>query len=188
MVRRFVLAAYVMVFSLSGAAAWAQPAAPAPLGRPHDGNQPIEITSDSLEVIQPQQIAIFKGNVDAVQGDIRLRADTLKVHYRQRQAGQPAATGAAVSPQTSIHRIDAVGRVFISSPEETARGDVGVYDVEKRTIVLEGDVVLTRGENVLRGNRATMDLAGGRSIMVPTAGERVHGLFVPNRAPAANKP
>jgi lipopolysaccharide export system protein LptA len=161
----------------------AQPAAGNPIGRPHDGSQPIEITADSLEVIQPQQLAIFKGNVDAVQGDIRLRADTLKVHYRQRPPGQQAAAGAAVDPQTSIHRIDAVGRVFISSPEETASGDAGVYDVDKRTITLEGQVVLTRGDNVLRGNRATMDLASGRSVMVPTAGERVHGLFVPNREP-----
>ena len=45
--------------------------------------------------------------------------------------------------------------------------------MEKRTILLEGQVVLTRGDNVLRGNRATMDLASGRSVMAPTAGERV---------------
>ncbi len=69
------------------------------------------------------------------------------------------------------------------SPEETARGDAGVYDVEKRTILLEGQVVLTRGDNVLRGNRATVDLVSGRSVMAPTAGEHVHGLFVPNREP-----
>jgi lipopolysaccharide export system protein LptA len=170
-------------------AAWPPAAAQnTTLGRPHDSSQPIEITADSLEVIQPQQLAIFKGNVDAVQGDLRLRADTLKVHYRQRPAGQPAAAGAAANPPTSIHRIDAVGRVFISSPEETARGDVGVYDVDNRSITLEGQVVLTRGDNVLRGNRATMDLASGRSTMVPTTGERVHGLFVPNRTPPAKKP
>ena len=186
MMRRIFLVACLALAPFG--AAWGQPAASNPLGRAFDGNQPIEISADSLEVIQPQQLAIFKGNVDAVQGDLRLRADTLKVHYRQRPAGQPAPAGAAVNPQASIHRIDAVGRVFISSPEETARGDVGVYDVDNRVITLEGEVVLTRGDNVLRGNRATMDLASGRSIMVPTAGERVHGLFVPNKTPPAKKP
>jgi lipopolysaccharide export system protein LptA len=186
MTRRIILVACVALAPL--AAAWGQAASPNPIGRAHDGNQPIEITADSLEVIQPQQLAIFKGNVDAVQGELRLRSDTLKVHYRQRPAGQPAPAGAAANPQTSIHRIDAVGRVFVSSPEETARGDVGVYDVDNRTITLEGEVVLTRGDNVLRGNRATMDLASGRSVMIPTSGERVHGLFVPNKTPPAKKP
>ena len=48
---------------------------------PHDSNLPIEITADSLEVVQNQQIATFTGNVDAVQGDMVLSADRLRVYY-----------------------------------------------------------------------------------------------------------
>ena len=43
----------------------------------HDTNLPIEITADSLEVMQDQRIATFRGNVDAVQGDMVLSAELL---------------------------------------------------------------------------------------------------------------
>ena len=55
----------------------------------HDTSLPIEITADSLEVLRNQQIATFTGNVDAVQGDMVLSADLLRVHY----GGDDAAPG-----------------------------------------------------------------------------------------------
>src|SRR5690606_31308422 len=74
-----------------------------------DADQPIEINADSLEVQQDQQVAIFRGNVDAVQGQIRLRADEIKVHYRSNPEGNDQTDG-------TIVRIDAIGNVFVSSP------------------------------------------------------------------------
>jgi lipopolysaccharide export system protein LptA len=43
---------------------------------------PVEIVSDSLVVEQEKQLATFTGNVDAVQGEMRLRADKLLVYYQ----------------------------------------------------------------------------------------------------------
>jgi lipopolysaccharide export system protein LptA len=149
------------------------------LGKRHDTSQQIEITADSLEVQQDKQVAIFSGNVDAVQGDIRLKADQLRVHYREGGDGSRAQGG---EPSSQIRRIDAVGNVFVSSPEETGKGDRGTYDVERRVIVLEGQVVLTSGKNILRGNRATMNLDTGRSTMETAPGGRVRGLFVPSQS------
>ena len=110
----------------------------------HDRTLPIEISADKLEVKQRDQVAIFTGQVDAQQGDIRIRAETLRVHYmtgeKTEQDGQ------------EISRIDAVGRVFFSSKRETARSEEGMYDVNKGIIVLKGSVVLTQGNNVIRGN------------------------------------
>lgn len=167
----------------------------APAGKGASSDQPIEITADALEVLQKEQVAVFTGNVDAIQGDIRLRADKVRVHYRSNEqkpppqkGGRPgpAAKPAAASPDSagSISRIDATGRVFVSSPEETAHGDTGLYDVDNRKIFLEGKVLLTRGESVLRGNKAVMDLDTGRSTMLSAPGERVRGLFTPGQPPA----
>ena len=143
----------------------------------HDTDQPIEINADSLEVEQDQQVATFRGNVDAVQGEIRLRADELKVHYRNGGGDTAGAAGAIV-------RIDAVGNVFVSSPTETAQGNTGVYDIDNREITLTGQVVLTRGENVLRGERLVLNMATGRSRIESGGqggGERVRGIFVPTQ-------
>jgi lipopolysaccharide export system protein LptA len=145
----------------------------------HDSRLPIEITADRLEVVQPDEIATFLGNVDAVQGDLVLTSDQLRVHYRASEDASGASSG-------SIRRIEATGNVFLSSPEETAQGEFGVYDVDGALLTLEGSVVLTRAENVVRGERLEIDLATGRSQMfaaVPstaggTPGQRVKAVFV----------
>ncbi len=158
-------------------------------------DQPIDITADRLEVQQDKQIAIFSGHVDAVQGDIRLRSDKLTVHYRQKEtpkdtvAGKkpPAPAASGDLSNGAITLIEADGHVFVNSPAETATGDHGVYQVDDRTITLTGpDVVLTRGQNVLHGQRATMNLDTGRSVLdSPKGGGRVRGLFVPEKKNAA---
>ena len=152
----------------------------------HDSSLPIEISADSLEVAQEEQVATFAGNVDAVQGDLVLSADELKVHYE----GKGSGVGIAAGQSNTIRRIDAEGHVIIASPEETAEGDHGTYDVPAKMVTLEGKVVLTRGANVIRGERLELDLVTGKSRIVgapatvadggrETSSERVRALFTP---------
>jgi len=147
----------------------------------HDANQPIEINADRLEVQQDQSLAVFSGNVVAAQGAMRLHAQTLKVFYSRAQEG-------GANAEATISRIDAIGEVFLASPKETAQGATGVYDVANRMITLSGSVVLTRGDNVIRGDRLVLDLTSGRSrVEGGSAGgqqQRVRALFVPPAKPA----
>ncbi len=85
------------------------------LGQTYDTSLPIEITADSLEVENERQVATFRGNVDAMQGELNLRADQLIVHYRSES-----------NNQNSIRLIEAEGNVFLSSPTEMAQGEKGV--------------------------------------------------------------
>lgn len=150
------------------------------VGTRTDTSAPIEITADTLEVKQNQQLAIFRGKVDAVQGDMRLRAEVLVVHYRDNKANPE---------QPGISKIEADGNVFVSSPQETAQGARGVYDVDRARIDLTGGVVLTQGENVVRGENLEMNLATGESKVVSskTGTGRVRGLFVPDKTSDASK-
>ena len=169
---------FIAAVAAAAAAALAVAADPGParaeIGAGYDTSLPIEITADSLEVQQEARVAVFRGNVDAVQGDLILRADQLTVHYRTNSENQ-----------NSISLIEADGNVFLSSPTETAQGEKGVYNVDADTIQLTGSVVLVRGESTIRGDRLEMDLATGLSRMlsagVETGGDgRVKALFVPN--------
>lgn len=158
-----------------------------------DNSLPIEITADSLEVLQDQKIATFAGNVDAVQGDMVLSADQLRVYYADSDDAAPGPPGTG-----SIRRIEADGNVFLSSPRETAQGEAGVYDVASSQLTLDGAVILTQGDNVIRGQRLEVDLTSGRSRVfaaVPsaeggTAPQRVRALFTPDNSgqPAAGQP
>jgi lipopolysaccharide export system protein LptA len=150
------------------------------MGEPIDTSAPIEISADTLEVQQTEQVAIFSGNVDATQGDMRLQASELRVHYNSGNG-----TGGEIS------RIDADGNVHVSSASETARGDSAVYDVLEEQVTMEGNVVLTQGTNVIQGDRLTIDLAsghsrieGGASMVSEDNDEgRVRGVFTIPRNP-----
>jgi len=123
-------------------------------GQPIDTAAPIEIAADALEVVQAEQVAIFSGSVDAMQGEMRLQASELRVHY---------STGSGTGGD--ISQLNANGNVHVSSARETARGDWAIYNVGQETVTMGGNVVLTQGENVIQGDRLTIDLASGRSII-----------------------
>lgn len=172
------------------------------LGARQNNNEPIDISSDTLEVQQDKQLAIFRGKVDVIQGDTRLRSDELFVYYRDRNppsagpagaaqrppARNPQPAGAAGPDSSSITKIEAKGNVFVSTPKERAQGDFGVYDVDKKTVTITGNVLLTSDDSTLRCARAIMYQDTGRSICEPAAGQRVRGVIMPNNSGGAPAP
>lgn len=152
-----------------------------------DPDQPVEIEADTLEVEDKSQQATFIGNVVAVQGETRLRADRLKATYAAGPNGG----------KTQIRQIIATGRVHVlSKDDQSADGDWARYNVVTREIVMGDKVVLRQGQNVIRGTKLFIDLnsglsrvSGGTSVALPTesapsgAGNgRVKALFQPSKA------
>lgn len=139
----------------------------------HDTKAPIDIDAARIEVRDRENQAIFSGNVKVRQAQMTLEAGQLRVFYRRGQGSD-----------LEILRIDAEGGVTLVSPSERARGAYGVYDVEDRQLTMIGNVVLTRGDSVLRGQRLSIDLENGRSTLDGAAtggsseGTRVTGRFV----------
>lgn len=158
-----------------------------------NNNAPIEISSDSLDVHQDQHKAIFTGNVIAVQGTSTMRSKVMTVFYTDSASPKPAP-GTQSPPSEkpadnsggqSITRIESTGDVVFTTPEETAQGDLGIYDVNNDTITLTGpNVTLTKDKNVLKGTKLVYNMGTGRSVLTSSAGAqingkpaRVHGLF-----------
>lgn len=123
---------------------------------------PMDITSDRLEVIDAESRAVFTGNVDAAQGDTRLRADVVDVYFDRNSRAATPASGFG-----EVQRVIATGDVFYVTPDEVARGDRAVYQITTETITMTGNVVLTRGENVITGSCLIADLVTGRSQVNP---------------------
>lgn len=144
----------------------------------HDSSQPVEIESDNLVVRQAENLAVFSGNVDAVQGIITLEAETLTVHYR--------LDGNEGEDSQPIERLVAEGDVIITSPSETATGDRGIYDLLAGTMELTGNVVLTSDGNIVEGSRLNIDLNDDVATVHSEGDDtgRVRALF----QPAASSP
>ena len=167
---------------------------PADSGK-HDSHTPIEVTSDTLEVFQEENRAVFSGHVVAIQESIRLKADKMNVYYRKTDEKPPKdkkrkrLKKRRVRKTGAIKKIDAEGGVFLSTPEETASGNKGTYDVEHHEIHLIENVVLTRGKNVLKGSELTYNFDTGKSKLTGEQGgkQRVHALFVPEKTKEEQK-
>lgn len=150
----------------------------------HDSNAPVEVVADPgrLEVQSRADRAMFVGKVRATQGDLSLDTQRLTVAYSTKQPKQANGTG------VQINRIDATGGVVVRSPSETAKGDMGIYDLDRRLITVLGNVQLNQGGNQINGARLVIDLDSGRAVVdggpagVNSSGGRVIGHFtVPQR-------
>jgi lipopolysaccharide export system protein LptA len=82
-----------------------------------------------------------------------------------------------------IRRLDAAGGVVVRSPAETAKGDFGIYDLDRKIITLIGNVQLLRAQDQVMGQRLVIDLDSGRAVIdggpagVNQSGGRVSGHF-----------
>ena len=151
--------------------------AAAPLAGKHDANQPIAVSADRF-VAEKNPAAgangavtgTYSGNVIITQGDIRMRADTVRINVIDNKP----------------NKIFADGHVLVNSASGIATGDNGVYDVAPRLVTLTGHVVLTKDKNVMRGAQLTVNLVtgvaqlgGGSRVHGTSGGGRVQGLFTP---------
>ena len=160
----------------SGMAVVASAADPVSALKGHNSNAPVDVSADRIEVQDRADRAIFAGNVHVRQDALTLDSARVTVAY--------SSTGSI-----QINRIDASGGVVIKSPSETARGNFGVYDLDKRLITLIGNVQLTRSGSQVNGSRLVIDLDSGRAVIdggppgVGQNGGRVTGRFtVPPRS------
>ena len=148
-----------------------------------NSNEPIDITSEHAEYDKGGNTVLYTGNVVVIQGTNRMKSDWLKAYLRSQQDKQQtkkaAPEGQSDSPAASIYKIDAKGSVFLSSPEETASGSTGTYDVPNKEITLRGDVVLTRAGNVMKGATLVVNTETGYSTLDPGQAARVKGRFLP---------
>lgn len=147
----------------------------------HNANAPVDVEADRIEVQDRADRAVFSGNVKVRQAGLALDAARLTVAYASSGGSGP-----------DIQRLDASGGVTVRSASETARGNVAIYDLNRRIITMVGGVSLQQGGNEVRGGRLVIDLASGRSVIDGSAvggsgvsggtGGRVTGRFtVPQR-------
>jgi lipopolysaccharide export system protein LptA len=133
-------------------------------------DQPIKIQAASLEVREKDQMATFSGDVHVLNGDTELHCKTLVVFYdSDSSAGADKRNLKAADPgpggERQIKRIEAKGGVVVNQKDQIATGEAAIFNMRENTVVLTGGVVVTKGQDVLKGQRLTVDLTSGVSRM-----------------------
>jgi lipopolysaccharide export system protein LptA len=163
-------------------------AAPALAQSRHNTNAPIDFNAGYIELQDRANRAILSGNVNVRQAEMTLTAQRMTVNY----------TGQVVDGSPQVSRLDAAGGVTVIRPDQRARSQYAIYDLNRRVITMLGGVSLAQGSNVVNGGRLTINLDTGRATIdgssvggtvrtpdggsVTTQGGRVTGRFsVPKR-------
>lgn len=145
-------------------------------------SEEMNLQADRIQIEDKNLRATFTGRVKAEQGSLTITSDRAVAKY------SASILSGAVAPE--LTQVQATGNVVVRRPRETARSSYAVYDVSRGVITLIGDVVLTRGANVVRGPRLAINLdtdsatlgGGGSARTGSSSGGRVTGTFtVPKR-------
>lgn len=119
-------------------------------------NKPIQVYADEgIEWNQKTRQYIARGNAKAIQGTTTVYGDTLVAHYEEVPGGN-----------TEVYRLDAIGRVRIVSPTETAYGDKAVYDVRKGVLVMTGKALRFVTEEEVITARDSLEYYEEKSLAV----------------------
>ena len=164
--------------ALLAAPAFAQQSAPAEPTKPaatsvqqnlglgkHDSSAPINVASTTFEGDLATKVGTYLGNVVVTQGDMKMRADKMRLDVTS----------------GSLSLVTATGNVVVNAPNGTGTGDTGVYDLNTHLITLTGKVVLTKEKNVMRGTKLVMDMNTNLAHLTAQGaqGGRVQALFIP---------
>lgn len=158
------------MLTASALVGWQQLSAQA-IGR-HNSDAPVDYSADRIELQDRQDRVVLSGNVDITQAGLRMRAARTTVAFTNEGS-------------LKIQRIDATGGVVVTRNDESARGDVAIYDFNRKIITLAGNVALRRAGSTLNGGRLVIDLNTGLASVdgrSASNGGRVSGTFeVPKR-------
>lgn len=176
--------------------------------------QALEIEADnSLEWDRNNKTFLAKGNAIASNGDARVYANSLIAHYTENEAGdiiikKIVAAGNArteknddvitarkmvafMNAENKLDRIEASKNVKIVTPNEKATSDKAIYSFSTEIASMSGNVKLSRGANVMLGEKAEFNLKtnvarlfSGTKTEGSGSSGRVRGVFYVD----ANKP
>lgn len=143
------------------------------------GSGPLNISGDHSELVQNGKEMIFRGRVEVIRGDNRLRCDTLQVFFQPKTSAPRSRTAGALD-SSNIDHVVAEGDVYIVTPDEVVRGDTAVYTAADDTIVTTGkEVILKRGEHVEVGSRLVVQRTKGVATLEGGPSGRPRLIFFP---------
>lgn len=140
-----------------------------------NSKEPINIDAAKLDYFDKEQKLVYTGSVVATQGESKLKAGTLVIFLTPKD---PAAAAGVPSSSSQVRRMEATGPVTIISKDQIGTGDSGIYEKSENKVYLIGNVTLTQGPNVTKGDKLIYDLTTKQAAVTG----RVRSMFLPNNA------
>lgn len=130
-------------------------------------DDPVNISADSLEIVEDDNTALFTGNVVILQGDMEMKAQRVEALYGE------------AGPSDLIEFTASGGRVQMITEDQVIDGDQANYDFESRVLTFTGNVVVVNESGTVNSDRLVIDTRAGTSSFSggPDQGGRVTSVF-----------
>ncbi|GLI94482.1 lipopolysaccharide transport periplasmic protein LptA [Methylocystis echinoides] len=139
---------------------------------------PLNIDAGKLDYFDQDQKLVYSGSVIVTNGPSTLKAARLTIFLE----GKGAAPEGGASNDRVKH-IEADGPVTMVSKDQVGTGDHGTYDKADNKVYLTGNVTLTQGDNIVKGDRLVYDVTSGVATVQGGGGQqgggRVRSTFTP---------
>jgi lipopolysaccharide export system protein LptA len=116
---------------------------------PDDQQQPIRIQSNSAEIDDNKGVSIYRGDVNVIQGSIKVLADTVTVHNGENGITKVVAVGAPAHYQQQRE---------IDSTVTNAYGNIVEYRIIDQFIRIHKNAKLEEDGNSFSGERIDYDM------------------------------
>jgi lipopolysaccharide export system protein LptA len=161
-----------------------------------NSKEPISIDADKLNYFDKEQKAVYSGNVTVTQGDSKMTCAVMTIFLAKTETPAAGAPGNAATPPAAangaqapadagptpggsqVKHMDAMGPVTLVSKTQVATGDRASYDKADNKVWLFGNVTMSDGGNVIKGDQLTYDLTSGEATIDPgKRGPRVTSII-----------
>lgn len=145
-----------------------KPAAAMP-GLAANSGQPIDVTSEQLDIDDTSKTALFRRSVVARQGDAVLESQELDVLYEGRASPDqpgPAAADVPKAEQARLKSVAARGGVVMTNKDDKVTSDTMDYEAASERVVLTGSVVIRSGaDRGATAQRAELDQKADTALL-----------------------
>lgn len=104
----------------------------------------VEIEADRLDVDTHAGQAVFRGNVKAVKGAIQVKGEMLTLSYD--------------SSTQKVTSLIAENHVYVIWEDKQASCNKAIYQLNRNVMELTGDVLITKGQERLSGQKVVVDM------------------------------
>ncbi len=147
-------------------------------------SDPLDIDAGKLDYFDKEQKLIYSGSVIVVNGPSTLKASKLTIFLDDSKTAPQKGAAEGGTSSDRVKHIEADGPVTMVSKDQIGTGDHGTYDHAENKVYLNGNVVLTQGDTVTKGNRLIYDIATSQAVVLADDGSgkdagRVHSILTP---------
>lgn len=128
---------------------------------------PTEVTSKTMEYDAAKQHVIFKGNVHVVRPDLQIWSDVLTLYFTEKEGAKKDDSASPMPMQSGeVSRIVAKDNVRMDYEGKKGTCEVATYTTADGLLVLDGNPVLSDGDNVIKGSKILFYTEENRSEVI----------------------